>query len=213
GTEAHPPDPSREQIAEANACRPKQPRSSEEERQQKAKRNADAYTAFVPLGAVSTGLFLVGTGFTAYHGYLLAKAECTSHLMGAASDMYDRIFTKSGDLNQDFQKHAGKVPGLSGMLEDLEEKAEEKNQSAQQTFDEAQGHADAERKKQRKIVMATGIAAGAGLAGMIIFYSAARITKHRGLMLYGPHRRPTAQLEFTPLLGPQLNGLEFSLRF
>lgn len=61
--------------------------------------------------------------------------------------------------------------------------------------------------------MATGIAAGVGLASMIVFISAAKITRHRGLMLYGPQQKPRAQLQITPRLGPQYNGLGLHLRF
>lgn len=192
---------------------PKPQLNPSEAREKKAKRNADAYTAFVTLSALSTGLFLAGTGLTVVYGLKLGKAEGTYQLLGAASDKSDQLFTESGKLSRDAQEHARQIPGLFRMLKDIEEKSAQKNQSVQKTLEETRDEADVEREAQKKKVMATGIAAGVGLVSMIVFISAAKITRHRGLMLYGPHEKRRAQLEITPRLGPQYNGLGVNLRF
>lgn len=183
------------------------------DRERKAKRNADAYTAFVTLSAVSAGLFLTGTGLTVFHGLKLGKAEGTFRLLNHASEGSEDFFTESGDLSRDAQRQAKSIPGLHSLLLKIEKQSESKNQSVQDTIEDTQDEANAERKKQKKIVMATGIAAGVGLVGMIVFISAAKITKHRGLMLYAPNGKRRAKLNLQPQLSPQLQGLQLSLRW
>lgn len=189
------------------------PTSAKTGRERKAKRNADAYTAFVTLSAVSAGLFLTGTGLTVFHGLKLGKAEGTFQLLHTASEGSEDFFTESGELSRDAQRQAKSIPGLHGLLLRIEQESETKNQSIQETIEETQDEANTERKKQKKIVMATGIAAGVGLVGMIVFISAAKITKHRGLMLYAPNGKRRAKLNLQPQLSPQLQGLQLSLRW
>ncbi len=183
------------------------------DRDRKAKRNADAYTAFVTFSALSTGLFLAGTGFTIFHGLRLGKAAGTNELLDQASDKSDQLFTDSGNLSRDAQIQAQNFPGLYGMLKDIEQESNNKKQSIQETIKEHRSEAKKNQKRELKITTATGIAAGVGLLGMIVFISAAKITRHRGLMLHSPRRKNTAQLQITPKIGPQYNGLGVSLRW
>ena len=192
---------------------PKHQPNPAEAREKKAKRNADAYTAFVTLSALSTGLFLAGTGLSVVYGLKLGKAEGTYQLLGHASDKSDQLFTESGKLSRDAQEQVQQIPGLFRMLKNIEEKSAQKNQSVQKTLEETRDEAQVDRKEQKKKVVATGIAAGVGLVGMIVFISAAKITRHRGLMLYGPNRKQRAQIEFTPQLSPRYNGFGVKLHF
>ncbi|MDL1870867.1 hypothetical protein FBR05_01520 [Deltaproteobacteria bacterium PRO3] len=181
--------------------------------ERRAKRNADAYTAFVVMSALSTGVFLAGTGLSVWSGLRYGKAAGTEQLLRAASRGSEDLFDESGEISREAQSAAAAVPGLTDVLERVEEKAADENKDVQTTLREMEGEARAERRKQQKFLIGTGVAAGAGLVGMLVFISAAKIARHRGIMLMDRSLGRRVQAQWAPRLSPQEMGLQFSLKF
>ena len=197
------------QVPEAQV----KPKISPSPEWRRAKRNADAYTGFVVMSALSTGLFLTGTGLTIWSGLRYGKAMGTEQLLRAASQGSENLFDESGEISREAKSAAGAVPGLKDMLEKIEGKASEENKDVQDAIREMKVEAREDRKKHQKALMASGIAAGAGIVGMLIFISAAKITRHRGLMLFGPSHKPRLRAQLAPAISPQEFGMHMTLRF
>lgn len=189
--------------------KPKRPMTPE----RRAKRNADAYTAFVVMSALSTGVFLTGTGLSVWSGLRFGKAAGTEQLLRAASRGSEDLFDESGEISREAQSAAAAVPGLTDVLERVEEKAADENKDVQTALREMEGEARAERRKQQKFLIGSGVAAGAGLVGMLVFISAAKIARHRGIMLFGREGRPRLRAQVLPALSPQELGMQMTLRF
>lgn len=190
--------------------KPKTPPSPEWRR---AKRNADAYTGFVVMSALSTGLFLAGSGLTIWSGLRYGKAMGTEQLLRAASQGSENLFDESGQVSREAKNAAGAVPGLQEVLKKIEGKASEENKDVQAAIREMKAEARDDRKKHQKALVASGIAAGAGVVGMLIFNSAAKITRHRGLMLFGTSPKPGLRAQLAPSLSPREFGMQMTLRF
>lgn len=181
--------------------------------ERRAKRNADAYTAFVVMSALSTGVFLTGTGLSVWSGLRFGKAAGTEQLLRAASRGSEDFFDESGAISREAQSAAAAIPGLTDVLEKVEDKAADENKDVQTALREMEGEARAERRQRQKFLVGSGIAAGAGLVGMLVFISAAKITRHRGIMLMDRPLGRRVQAQWAPRLSPQEMGLQFSLRF
>ena len=179
----------------------------------RAKRNADAYTGFVVMSALSTGVFLAGAGLTLWSGLRYGKAAGTEMLLRAASRGSENLFDESGKISREAQSAASSVPGLMGVLQDIEDQASDENQDIQGAIEDMKGEARSDRKRQQKFLLASGISAGVGLVGMLVFISAAKITRHRGLMLMGRPRGGRLQAQWAPRISPQEMGLQMTLRF
>ncbi len=181
--------------------------------ERRAKRNADAYTAFVVMSALSTGVFLTGTGLSVWSGLRYGKAAGTEQLLRAASRGSKDLFDESGEISDEVRSAAAAVPGLTDVLERVEEKAADENKDAQTALREMEGEARAERRKQQKFLIGSGVAAGVGVVGMLVFISAAKITRHRGIMLFGREGRARLRAQVLPALYPQELGMQMTLRF
>ena len=164
------------------------------------------------MSALSTGVFLAGSGLTIFSGFRYGKAAGTEQLLRAASQGSGALFDKSGELSREAKAASAAVPGLFGVLQKIEDKAASQNQDVQQTIQDMRRGAHEGKKKQQKLLLASGIAAGAGLVGMLVFISAAKIARHRGLMLVGP-KHGRVQAQWAPRLSSQELGLEMTLRF
>lgn len=184
----------------------------------RAKRNADAYTAFVVFSALSTGTFLAGSGLTLWSGLRYGKAAASDQLLRSASQGSDTLFDESGELSRDAQSAAAAMPGLFGVLRHIEKRAAADNQDVQSTIRELRGESQRDLRKEQKILLGSAIAAGAGLVGMLVFISAAKIARHRGIMLHGQGlglrgRRSTVRAQVSPAISTREIGLSLSLRW
>ena len=86
----------------------------------RARRNADAYTGFVVMSALSTALTLIGTGLTVHSALRYGKSAGTEALLKAAGKNADQLFDRSGELTDDAKSYSEGVPGLYGMLQSIE---------------------------------------------------------------------------------------------
>lgn len=179
----------------------------------RAKRNADAYTAFVVVSAVSAAVFL-GCGIgTAHSGVRYGKAEGMARLLDLASDGSEEFFTTSGELNRDAEGLAKHIPGLHATLRRIEKRSEQDHVSVGSTIDQMKSEAQADSRHFLDLTRGTGIAAAAGLVGMLIFIPAASITRHRGLMLFQRNGRAKARASLLPEFSSRKIGLGFQLRW
>ncbi|HEX5035487.1 MAG TPA: hypothetical protein VFW62_13485, partial [bacterium] len=174
-------------------------------------------TAFVVMSALSTGTFLAGGGLTLWSGLRYGKAVASDQLLRSASQGSETLFEESGELSQDARSAAAAVPGLLGMLHRIEARASAENQDVQSTIEELRDETKVSLRQERKFLVGSAIGAGVGLVGMLIFISAAKIARHRGLMLHGQGlgprgRRSTVRAQVSPAFSPQMMGLSLSLR-
>jgi hypothetical protein len=179
--------------------------------EKRARRNADAHTSFVVLGAISTATFLVGGGLTIHYGLRYAKHVAKEQILKAAEDNSEKFFDASGELSAEARSFSEGVPGLYTMLGRIEENAESEGGDIDRTLKKMRKEAKGERIKWEGNTRATAIAAGVGVAGMLVFFSAAAIAKHRGLMLHAPNRKWRA--EFQPQLSLQHYGAALTFRW
>lgn len=183
----------------------------EQDAERRARRNADAHTSFVVLGAISTATFLVAGGLTIHHGLRYAKHVAREQLLKAAEDNSEKFFDASGELSGQARTFSSGIPGLYNMLGHIEEKAESEGGDIDQTLRKMRKEAKGQRIKWEGNTRATAIAAGVGVAGMLVFFSAAAIAKHRGLMLHAPSRK--WRVEFQPRLSLQHYGAALTFRW
>ncbi len=195
----------------------KEPKTPE----QLARRNVDAYAATRSLGAISTALFLGAGAGAIYTGIKWGGAAGRVAISDQASKGADQFFDSSGELTD----AAMKIPfsPLTNLLNQVSEKAQEKNTSVQEVLEDVEKQARQEESRWRKQSVALGIASGAGVVGMFVFFTAAPIIRHRGNILFGignprgKRSRNNAsnnpQVQIVPNFGPTGGGAEFMLRF
>lgn len=179
----------------------------------KAKRNADAFTAFKVTGAVSTALFLGCGAAAAYSGVQYAKFLGMEEALNTADASADTFFDKSGKLTHESRTLAKSIPNLYPLLQKVESKMEKEDKTLNEAIDEIGEGVHGKRRHWKKVAVGTGVAAGAGLMGMIIFLTAASIAKHRGNMLYRRDRISKFKPKVTPKLSPQETGIEVQFKF
>lgn len=179
----------------------------------KAKRNADAFTAFKVTGAVSTALFLGCGAGAVYSGVQYAKFLGMEEALNTADAGADTFFDESGKLTKESRTLSKSIPNLYPLLQKVESKMQKEDKTLNEAIDEIGEGVHGKRRHWKKIAVGTGVAAGAGLVGMIIFLTAASIAKHRGNMLYRRDRISKFKPKVTPKLSPQESGIQVELNF
>ncbi len=183
-----------------------------------AKRNADAYPAPRSLGTVFTALFLGAGAGAIYTGIKWGTALGKVTLSQQASKGADQFFDSSGNLT-DAAKDIPFSP-LTTLLNNISEKAQSENKDIQDVLDGVEDKARDEEKVWRQKSVALGVASGVGVLGMMIFFTAAPIIRHRGNVLFDgdsvkrhKNGKPTSEVRFSPSFDLTGASANLAIRF